>query len=628
MTDSKSGIYITSLKLGSDSSEPLEQFYHWDDHEETDSVYSLQRYVERHGNRLRDKYLSWVHDLGESRIAERRLIDHLVFEDGLSYWWMTLIVEKSDYKSPIRDIIYLIAIREIISDQKPTKIRLVNSNLSVSEALSGLCMNLNITYEWEQLSDSLPPRLDFRYIFHALPHSVQALIGLARHMWCRWPFRKAKKTSWFGGDKSLFLCSYFSHVDTNLANKGKFHSYYWEGLHEVMRKLGISGNWLQHYFPHDAVPSPQKALNWVQSFNKKRRDQGFHTFLDTYLSWRIVMRVLKRWFRLMRISRDLSEIKHVFSLHGSGLSLWPLMREDWYNSMCGRVAIDNLLYIELFDVALSDLPHQKMGLYLCENQSWERALIHAWRKHRHGQLIAVWHGMTRFWDLRFFAGSRTVKSSKLYPMPQADLIALNGKMAIDTYLSAGYPKKSVVECEALRYCYLDKVRAGTRKQKKTKKIKVLIFGDYLPSCTIKTLQLLEAALPHMTVSATYTIKPHPAFHINPDDYPSLNLEIVTDHLEKILYNFDIAYSANRTSAAVDAYIVGLKVVVMLDNTELNFSPLRGQSDARFVNTPEGLAEALQTAGQNKIDRSEKSDFLFLDPELQRWKKLLSQSNPT
>ena len=132
----------------------------------------------------------------------------------------------------------------------------------------------------------------------------------------------------------------------------------------------------------------------------------------------------------------------------------------------------------------------------------------------------------------------------------------------------------------------------------------------------------------MTISATYTMKPHPYYLVDPEDYPSLNLKVVTDHLGEILGDFDVAYSTNKTSAAVDAYIAGLQVVVMLDNTDLNFSPLRGQLDVRFVSTPEELAEALQMAHQNTVDKTDNNDFFFLDPELPRWQKLLSPVSST
>jgi surface carbohydrate biosynthesis protein (TIGR04326 family) len=152
--------------------------------------------------------------------------------------------------------------------------------------------------------------------------------------------------------------------------------------------------------------------------------------------------------------------------------------------------------------------------------------------------------------------------------------------------------------------------------------RVLILGDYMPSNTIQMLQLLAAAAPLMSAPVTYTMKPHPNFIISAADYPSLHLEVITDGLGKILHDFDIAYSSNMTSAAVDAYLAGLPVVVMLEETGLNFSPLRGQPGARFASTPEELAEALQTADQGAAAIPDRNEFFFLDPELSRWQRLL------
>ena len=113
----------------------------------------------------------------------------------------------------------------------------------------------------------------------------------------------------------------------------------------------------------------------------------------------------------------------------------------------------NLLWIERFDRALRDAPHQVKGFYLCENQGWERAFIHAWRKHGHGELTAVPHSTVRFWDLRYFADPRTVQSFGAARLPQADRVALNGPAAIEAYLDAGFPKEIIRECEALRFAH-------------------------------------------------------------------------------------------------------------------------------------------------------------------------------
>ena len=85
-----------------------------------------------------------------------------------------------------------------------------------------------------------------------------------------------------------------------------------------------------------------------------------------------------------------------------------------------------------------------------------------------------------------------------------------------------------------------------------------------------------------------------------------------DPLEEILDNFDIAYSANPTSAAVEAYLTGLQVVVMYNHMKPNLSPLRGQPSVRFVSTSDELSEALQAASSIKVNEPETNDFLLLD----------------
>ena len=122
---------------------------------------------------------------------------------------LTLFVEKSIYKSPINDVIRFIAIVESVAEQKPGKLQLVSSNTALNDALSDLCKNSDIAYEWKQPPGKLPLQLDIRWLYRVLPHPVRALISLVFHVWGRWPLRKAEKAGWFSGDNALFVCSYF-----------------------------------------------------------------------------------------------------------------------------------------------------------------------------------------------------------------------------------------------------------------------------------------------------------------------------------------------------------------------------------------------------------------------------------
>lgn len=597
----------------------LEEVLCWKSYSQKQNVGSILQYVENHAVVLRAKYLSFIHNLGESRVNGKRLIDHLTFEDGLSYWWMTLFVEKSLYRSPIADAIRLFAFEEIVIQQKPGKIKLVSDNRWLHETISGLCRGMGIDYEWEQRPIE-QQSLNRNRIYQSLPVVIQALLSLARYLRVGWPFKRAMTSGWFKGSQALFLCGYFANIVPEEAATGHFHSRYWEDLHGLLQQMGIKGNWLHH----NAATTSDTALEWVQHFNRNRQDEGFHTFLNAYLSWLVAFRVLKHWLWLSLTCWRLRDIKDAFLVPGTYLSLWPLMQEYWETSMWGPAAISNLFSIELFDAALRDLPQQKKGLYLCEGNSWERAMIHAWRKHGHGQLIAVAHATVRFWDLGYYTDPNTIQSADQHPIPQPDLTALNGKAAIDAYLSVDHPKETIVECEALRYGYLNNIRAGnTHTQTEGNAVKVLILGDLLLSSTIKLMKLIEATVPRMAGHFTYTVKPHPVCPVKPADFPGIDITLVTEPLGKLLKGFDIAFSSNSTTAAVDAYLAGLPVVVMLDDNELNISPLRGQTGVRFVSTPEELAEAIQSPGLWAATNPDRNEFFFLDPDLPRWRRLLS-----
>ncbi|MDQ6770733.1 MAG: hypothetical protein M3Z54_12185 [Gemmatimonadota bacterium] len=609
---------------GDDLPENAGQVYLWNGYGETDSVHSVLQYVEAHSERLRGKYLGWIQELGEHEIAGTRLIDALMLEDGFSYWWMTLLVEKSLWKSPsITDAIRVLALEEIVVQRAPGEVVLVSTNRKLHEVILELCCTLGIQYRWEKTVDRRTGRLSLRAVFVRLPVPVQALITFVLYVWARWPLRRARSAGWFGGDRSLFFCSYFFNIDFEQSKEGRFRSRYWGNLLAVFERADLHANWLQLYLPHAAIPTAEASLEHLGRFNQRGSGQEFHTFLDAYLSWPIVFSVMRRWLSLNARYRGLRTIKAAFRPRGSRMTLWPLLQGDWEASMRGSPALINLLWIELFDRALGDAPRQGKGVYLCENQGWERAFIHAWRKHGHGELIAVPHATVRFWDLRYVADPRTFRSFGAGQLPQPDCVALNGPAAVSAYLNAGFPGNSIRECEALRYIHATPVYGqGRPVSRRGDTFRLLVLTDYLPASTKSMLKLLEAASAKLHPQPTYTVKPHPHVTIDPAEFKSLRLDVTTEPLEKILPDFAVAYSANMTSAALDAYLAGLEVIVMLDDTQLNLSPLRGQSGVTFVSTPRELLAALDRAHEHPESKANNMDFFFLDPALPRWSRLL------
>jgi len=429
--------------------------------------------------------------------------------------------------------------------------------------------------------------------------------------------------SWKSGEQSVFLCSYFFCLDTRKLSEGHFYSSQWQELPSLINRMGLSQNWLQIFYAHAGVPNTSKAIEIAEILNKQNEINGVHAFVDSFVSIHIFLKVMVKYFKLQIAKMKLRQIKNAFIPVGTNFSLWPIMKNDWHRTISSSLAIDNLFFLELFDKALSTIPKQHKGVYLFENLSWESAFIHKWRKYGHGKLIAVAHATVRYWDIRYFFDPRAINAKLDNPLPQADFFALNGKAAIDSFINAGFPKEKIVSCEALRYLNFSETVIQNNKLKLTgNSLRILILGDYMPSGTINMLKLISKAISSFSREVSLYIKPHPNYQVSPKDFPDLKLTVLNDQLYSILPNFDIAVSSNMTSASVDAALAGLPVIIVLEDAELNFSPLRGNSNVFFVSDAGEIVEAI-----NKFDKKLKvstgvNNLFFLDPELPRWKKIL------
>jgi surface carbohydrate biosynthesis protein (TIGR04326 family) len=606
---------------------------HWQSYAHRSSGASVPRYLEDHAERLRAKYLAFIHDLGESQIDGKRIVEHLDLGDGFSFWWMTQLSEKSPFKSArIYGCLRLMALEEILLEEKPSELTLDSSDRNLAQAIRRLCQNLRINFIWRPVKKSRQ-EWSLRSFYRALPYSMQGLISL-RHLVTRWPLRKLQKPQWFSGNNTIFLCSYFFNLDPASGAKGRFSPRQWEGLPKLLQDSGKRANWIHHFLLSPGTPDVKTGLNWLRLFNHDAYKQGYHTFLETYLSWSVVLRALKNWIRLNAVSWRLREISRAFNPKGSAVWLWPLLRSDWLASLNGSTAISNCLWVELFDVALKNMPNQKIGLYIWENQGWECALLRAWRRHGHGEIIGVPHATVVYWHLNNFDDPRSLISKRNWAKPLPNHLAVNGPMAWKAFVEAGYPPERLLEVEALRFQYLTALGSGKLKkpvdapasaglQAQSLQKKVLILGDFTFKQTLKMLRCIEAASHLIDTEISLTLKPHPVCPIEREDCPTLSFELTDAPLAEIMPNFDLAFSSNSSSAGLDALLAGLSVVIFLDDEDFNHSPLRGVGGIRFASTAEELAHALQAGRRNEFPPAA-GDFFWVDNQLPRWRKLVSE----
>jgi len=605
----------------------------WRSYADGDGMASVPGYLEAHAERIRGKYLSFIHELGQSVIAGRRVVDHLDVGDGFSFWWMTTLAEKSPLKSPrIYDCLRLFALEEMLSSIGATTVTLVSADALLAGAVRVTCQNLSTAFSWRR--QGAARQWSLRRLYQALPYALKGLLSL-RHVLMRWPLRKARNPAWFSGESAIFICSYFIHLDPSLCARGQFRSGQWESLPDVLRTSGRRINWLQLFLFSAAVPRIDSALSWLRLFNADSRNQGCHAFLDSYLTLSLVLRAVRTWLWLAIVGRRLKNIPAAFRPRASAVWLWPLLQDDWRASLGGQIGMGNCLAQAQFDAALAQLPRQATGLYLCENQGWEKALLWLWRKHGHGRIIGVQHATAPFWHLYYFDDPRSLNLQGKCALPLPDLLAVNGAAVCTAFLAAGYPQSRLVEVEALRYLALAGLASSRPSRKPVQSaavtasgpaIKVLILGDLIPQSMRHLLRPMQGTMTLAGSGYQLTLKPHPGYSPDLAEYPGLNVTVTREPLAQIIACYDVAVAANSTSAAVDAYVAGLPVIIALDGDNLNLSPLRGQPGARFVSSPEDLADSLRGAAvECVVEDRNRSEIFFLDQELWRWKKLMRET---
>lgn len=583
---------------------------------------SVPAYLEAHAERLRGAYLAFIHDLGEARISGMRVVEHLSLDDGFSFWWMSWLAEKSPFKSQgIYTGLRLLALEDMLLARKPARLELASDDANLVEAIFVLCGNLGIACARRHVRGTA--RHSLREL---LPHWLRGALSLVQRIASCWPLRRYSEPPWFSGNDAVFIGSFFAHIDAESCARGEFRSRYWGTLPEMLRAAGRSTNWIHQFvygYSSDAPDAPT-SLSWLGRFNADADRQGRHAFLESYLTWGVVLRASINWLRLCAAAFRLRSIPVAFVPKGSAVWLWPVLREDWHNSLSGSAGALNCLWVELFEGVLKKMPPQKIGLYLCENQGWEMAFLRSWRKFGHGKIIGVAHATVPFWHLYYLDDPRGFEPGREWPRPSPDLLAVNGPAAARVFAGVGHPAARLVKVEALRYLDLPRLAAQrSAVPSGSAQTRVIILGDVIAESMRSLLLNLEAAVKLLPSGYRFTLKPHPLFRVDLSAYPGLRVESSTTlGLDRILGEYDVALAANSTSAAIDAYLAGVPVIVGLNGGDLNLSPLRGEPGARFAGTPEELAEALLEARATAAAKPERDEFFYLDPELPRWRRLL------
>ena len=120
----------------------------WNTHniKNSSNIISITDIVENQSDTLKKKFLEIIFNFRKKKINNINLIKYFYIRKNFSYWWMTLINEKSNIAKSIyiNDIIKIIALEMWLNENRINSITLYSNNKELGDTISTLCKNLNI----------------------------------------------------------------------------------------------------------------------------------------------------------------------------------------------------------------------------------------------------------------------------------------------------------------------------------------------------------------------------------------------------------------------------------------------------------------------------------------------------
>ena len=186
---------------------------YWKGYYSEENSESILNLIEKNAELVRSEYLSFVHMLGKDiRIKGKNLVEHFLLPEGISLWWMTLLAEKSPFRSrTVQNCLRLIALKKYLIDNSISHVELVSSSYGLVKSISLLCSSLGVSFH----NRSTKKRFKRYMLFSARKKVVYFLQGFYYFLLKinELRFIKIKNSESYFKENSIFLFSYFDNLN-------------------------------------------------------------------------------------------------------------------------------------------------------------------------------------------------------------------------------------------------------------------------------------------------------------------------------------------------------------------------------------------------------------------------------
>ncbi|MHC8605674.1 TIGR04326 family surface carbohydrate biosynthesis protein [Arenicellales bacterium IMCC58067] len=628
-------LIITSRNEHFEIEKPADVVLFWNSYQEEGNFLSLPKIVEERREELREKVLDWVFQTGQSFTENSQFKSSNQMKNALKAWQFSPIAVKDPWICPEFGLaVKMLALEGLLLRLRPNEVVVNLTNLKVCASVSQLVQALEIDLSNIDTDRFMPlGRGVFRRVVNLSKvtfGAVRSVAGFTRFVANRWHLRKHRVMGGPVGRKELVLCNYFINFQFNSSEKGssRFTSNYWGQIPELFAERGWNINWLHIYILNKNSASQNKNKTLVQRLNQNSENRETHRFLESTLSLKLFFKTISRavgvWISL---SRSLG-LEKSFPALGNFIDSKLLFKDVYLRGLFSAEFLVNILRESLFDKFFQQVPDQQLLLYLFENQPWEQSLVRSWRAHHSSLAVGVFHDAPKFWNLRLYSHQKSNKNwdSQLEWSP--NLLAVNSPRMIKTLQNFGISEHRLVEIEAARYLKFQDSYVSRHIKRQGGNPRVMIVPDGRAKVTEQMIFLIKQLHRSVLEKLDWSIKFHPNYIISREklNFPVF-CEVIEMPLDEVLSGVDIVLVSGDTSACIDAVLSGCRVIVVRNSADLNFSPMLGDLNTSFVDSPQSLENALISRSTKDGDHLD-SPYFFIDQRLSRWKKLETKVSET
>lgn len=579
------------------------------------NIFSLASEIEARSKVIRGQILAFVYQVGMKQVGKRTVIETLEIRESFSWWWMTLFaLRRWHVNSNLYELARLYALHGFLVGHQIGELIVTKSTSQMEKGLISLCDSLGVSI---RLLDSQHQAYRTRIRRICLPKPVLALATLFKEI-IRSICLKSHPAPAKEGGTCFF--DYFSGLNLDELTRGNHKSRFWGPVSGIAESDAAPNLWFHVFSPTAEIPTACSAQRVLKSSQPEISDR--HRIVARRLNFRNIGRALNIYRKTLWRSFKFSKKSQLFLDHEVGLDASDLFRDEWIDSLRGKSAIHHALLFCQIEKIVHSLPQQRVAFFVMENQPWEIALQYAWRTYQVSPMIGVPHAAAKFWELRHFIDPRSRTTSGIHKFPEPDRIAVNSFKMRQLLESNGVSRDRLVDVEAAGYAHLTNITTSDTTSATTNKdlIRVLVFGDFNFELTMSLLNALDQASQISELKIEKLLRSHPMCKISKELLHKYALTTNHSQIAEQLENSDVVVATSTTSAAVEAFCLGIPVIIYLSADSFNFSPLRQEPGVFFATNAKELANLLSEAV--KIGRQNPKTYFTLEPSFPRWRQLL------